>query len=65
MDAEDMADEAGLGDMADPPSVVAEAIIAALRAGDFHVFPDTMARQIGSAYQGFAGSIVEAELLEG
>ncbi len=61
--ATDMADDAGLGEMADPPSVVAEGIIAALKAGEFHVFPDTMAREIGGAYQGFAESIVEVDLM--
>ena len=63
--ATDMANEAGLGEMADPPSVVAEGIIAALRAGQFHMFPDTMARQIGSVYQSFAENVVEADIMEG
>ncbi len=63
--ATDMANDAGLGDMADPPSVVAEGISAALRNGDFHVFPDRMARDIGGAYQSFASDVVEARLLEG
>ncbi|MDT8311407.1 MAG: SDR family oxidoreductase [Methylophaga sp.] len=56
----DMATEAGLEDIADPPSVVAKAIVAALYAGDFHVFPDTMAKEFWAAYQGFAKQVVEA-----
>ncbi len=63
--ATDMGDSAGLTDVAEPPSVVSEAILAALENGDFHVFPDSMAKQIESAYESFAANIVEAELSEG
>jgi short-subunit dehydrogenase len=63
--ATDMAEKAGLGEIAEPPSVVPEAIIAALESGEFHVFPDTMAKQIGRAYHSFARDIVEANLMEG
>ncbi len=63
--ATDMGDAAGLTAIAEPPSLVANAIITALKAGEFHVFPDTMARQIGNAYQSFAENIVEADLAEG
>ncbi len=52
--ATDMGDAAGLTEIAEPPELVAEAIVAALKAGQFHVFPDTMAKQIGAAYEGFA-----------
>ncbi len=62
--ATDMATDAGLEEIADPPSMVAEAIIATLRAGEFHVFPDTMAKQVGAAYEGFARDVVEADLME-
>ncbi|MEN8447048.1 MAG: SDR family NAD(P)-dependent oxidoreductase, partial [Cyanobacteria bacterium J06555_13] len=58
--ATDMGDEAGLTEIAEPPSLVAAAIIEALTAGDFHVFPDTMAKQIGSAYASFAQNVIEA-----
>ena len=61
----DMADEAGLSDMAEPPSLVAEGIVTALKAGDFHLFPDSMAQQIGQAYAGFSENVVEANLMEG
>ncbi|MDX1572620.1 MAG: SDR family oxidoreductase [Methylophaga sp.] len=57
----DMATDAGFEDVADPPSIVAEAIVAALQAGEFHVFPDTMAKEFWAAYQGFAKQIVEAQ----
>lgn len=63
--ATDMADSAGLGAIADPPSLVADGIVAALAAGEFHVFPDKMARQFWSAYQGFAKAVVEADVKEG
>ena len=63
--ATEMADVAGLTEIAEPPSLVAEGIVAALKAGDFHLFPDSMAKQIGSAYQGFSENIVEANLMEG
>ena len=61
----DMANDAGLGDMGEPPSLVADSIITALKAGEFHVFTDTLAKQIGEQYQGFAKNIVEVNLMEG
>jgi len=63
--ATDMGNSAGFGEVAEPPGLVAQGIIAALESGDFHVFPDTMAKQIGAAYQDFATNIVEANLMEG
>lgn len=60
----DMGNAAGLTGSAEPPSVVAEGIVAALKAGDFHLFPDSMAKRVGSAYQSFAGSVVEAGIPE-
>lgn len=57
--ATDMADTAGITEIAEPPSVVAEGIIAALKAGDFHVFPDAMAQQLGRAYKSFAEAIID------
>ena len=58
----DMAHDAGF--KGDPPGVVADGIIEALRNGEFHVFPDTMARQFWDAYQGFAKAIVEPVMTE-
>lgn len=63
--ATEMSDAAGFSEIAEPPSLVAEGIVAALKAGDFHLFPDSMAKQIGGAYQSFAENIVEADLSEG
>ncbi|QDT67300.1 (S)-1-Phenylethanol dehydrogenase [Planctomycetes bacterium MalM25] len=61
--ATDMGDDAGF-DEADSPTVVADGIVTALAAGDFHLFPDTMAQQVGAAYAGFAENLVEANLTE-
>jgi NAD(P)-dependent dehydrogenase (short-subunit alcohol dehydrogenase family) len=63
--ATDMADAAGLGEIAASPALVPEAIIAALEAGEFHVFPDAMAKQVGGAYGSFAANVVEANLMQG
>lgn len=63
--ATDMAASVGFGEIAEPAVLVPQAIIAALAAGDFHVFPDSMAKQIGGDYQGFATRVVEAELMAG
>ncbi len=63
--ATDMADSVGLKEMGEPTSLVGEGIVTALKTGEFHLFPDTMARQIWSAYQGFAENIVDVNLMEG
>lgn len=63
--ATDMGDAAGLTEIAEPPALVPEGIIKALQAGEFHVFPDSMAKQIGSAYNSFAKNVVEVEMSEG
>ena len=63
--ATDMGDAAGLTEIAEPPSLVGEAIVKALEAGEFHVYPDSMAKQIGEAYQSYAKNIVEAKMMEG
>lgn len=62
--ATDMGDEAGLTEIAESPKVVADAILKALENNDFHVFPDSMAKQIGSAYENFATNVVEANMSE-
>ncbi|MCA9234277.1 MAG: SDR family oxidoreductase [Planctomycetales bacterium] len=58
--ATDMAHDAGLTDMAESPSLVGEAIVAALAEGQFHAYPDTMAKELGAAYASFARNVVEA-----
>lgn len=62
--ATDMADLACLAGTAEPPSVVAEGIVAALKSGEFHLFPDTMARRIGNAYRGFSQNVIEVGIEE-
>ncbi|MEO7559708.1 MAG: SDR family oxidoreductase [Nitrosospira sp.] len=62
--ATDMSDAAGLGGIAEPASLVGEGIVTALKAGDFHLFPDSMAKRVGSAYQRFSESVIEADISE-
>jgi len=57
--ATDMAKEAGF-DQADPVDVVAEGIVSALATGQFHLFPDTIAKQIETAYHDYAVNVIEA-----
>lgn len=62
--ATDMSSAAGLGAIAEPPVIVANGVIEALQTGEFHVFPDTMAKQIGGTYQSFAKNVVEVTMTE-
>lgn len=62
--ATDMSSAAGLGEIAEPPILVADGIMEALQTGEFHVFPDTMAQQIGGAYQSFAKNVIEVTMTE-
>jgi len=57
--ASDMGHTAGLAGSAEPPSVVAEGIVGALRAGDFHLFPDSLAKRVGAAYRSFSETVIE------
>jgi NAD(P)-dependent dehydrogenase (short-subunit alcohol dehydrogenase family) len=59
----DMGAAAGFSDFSKSPSIVAESIVAAIRAGDFHVFPDSMAQRVGDAYRSYAESIVDVDLI--
>ena len=63
--ATDMGNEAGFGDMAEPAVLIPQAIIAAFADKEFHSFPDTMAKQIGGAYESFATNIIDVNLMEG
>jgi len=63
--ATDMANDAGLNEIAEPASLVGDAIVEALENASFHAYPDTMAKQIGGAYQSFAENVVEADMSEG
>lgn len=58
--ATEMADSAGLTEMAEPPSVVAETLIEALADGRFLAFPDKLAKSMGEPYLSFARSVVES-----
>ncbi len=60
----DMGDAAGLGEIAEPPELVGESIVEALKAGHFHAYPDSMARQVGEVYHEFAKNVVEADVAE-
>ena len=62
--ATDMASDAGLGEVAEPASLVVDSIVDALASGEFHAFPGSMATQIGNAYRSFAADVVEAQLSE-
>ena len=61
--ATDMATKAGF-DQADSVQTVSEGIVTALKAGDFHLFPDTMAKEIEAAYSSFAENVIEAPMQE-
>ncbi|MEH2106114.1 hypothetical protein [Nostoc sp.] len=57
--ARDMSDAAGMSEVAQPPALVANGIIKSLKAGNFYVFPDSIAKQMGDAYKSFAENVVE------
>lgn len=59
----DMAGTAGFTD-GEPPSVVADSIVEALREGRFHSFPDAMARQVSEPYQPFIENVVQVDFSE-
>ena len=62
--ATDMADNAGMGDIGEPPAVVAKAIVAGLENGSFHVFPDSMAKDFEAGYASYATSVIEQVVTE-
>mmetsp|Transcript_10820 Transcript_10820/g.16624 ORF Transcript_10820/g.16624 Transcript_10820/m.16624 type:complete len:252 (-) Transcript_10820:138-893(-) len=59
--ATDMVDQFGGRDRAEPPSRVADTLVDAMKKGEFLVYPDRTAREIGSAYEGFAKNIIESK----
>ena len=61
--ATEMATQAGF-DEGFSPSDVSEGIVNALSSGNFHLFPDDMAKQFEAAYQSFSDNIVMADLSE-
>lgn len=56
----EMAAEAGF-DNPSSPETVSEGIVAALKSGDFHLFPDEMAKEVEQAYQSFSENVVLTE----
>ena len=56
----DMAISSGFAEDSDLPSVVSEGIVTSLKEGDFHLFPDRMAKDFEKAYHNFAEAIIEA-----
>ena len=63
--ATEMGDTAGLTPFAEPADVVGPAIVEALLAGEFHCFPDTMAKKVEKHYQPFANRVIEGKRREG
>lgn len=61
--ATDMAAEAGIEETS-PVSSVSDGIVSALAAGDFHLFPDSFAKQYEAAYRGFSDEIVMSDVSE-
>lgn len=53
----DMAEKAGFEETS-TKETVSEGIVSALKAGDFHLFPDKMAKQIEEAYKEFSQNVV-------
>ena len=62
--ATDMANEAGMGEMGQPVDSVSEGIVASLKSGDFHLFPDEMAKQFEAGYSSYADNFIEAQPAE-
>jgi len=62
--ATDMCNEAGMGEMGQPVDSVSEGIVASLKAGDFHLFPDEMAKQFEAGYSSYADNFIEAQPAE-
>lgn len=57
--ATDMARSVGME--GEPPSVVGEGIVQALKRGDFLLFPDSIAHEMGAVYEVFAKQVVLGE----
>ncbi|QDV20166.1 3-oxoacyl-[acyl-carrier-protein] reductase FabG [Gimesia panareensis] len=62
--ATDMGHDAGFDEIAEPPELVADGIVSALQSGEFHVFPDSLAKEMGSAYESFAKTVIEPAMSE-
>jgi len=58
--ATDMLSKAGMEE-GDSVVSVSEGIVQSLNAGDFHLFPDNVAKDFEQAYASYAGSIINSE----
>jgi len=56
--ATDMADITGFSDVASSPQVVPVEILSALDEGEFHVFPDAVAKQMEAGFKPYADNII-------
>lgn len=57
--ATDMGKKAGFEEVAESPEVVVEALFGAIQSREFHVFPDTMAKEFWQGYQSYAKGVIE------
>mmetsp|Transcript_19953 Transcript_19953/g.30210 ORF Transcript_19953/g.30210 Transcript_19953/m.30210 type:complete len:255 (+) Transcript_19953:39-803(+) len=57
--ATDMVDAFGGGSKAEPASQVADALVEAMKKGEFMVYPDSKSREIGDAYKSFQEKVIE------
>lgn len=59
--ATDMATKAGFNEQAETASVVGEGIVESLKTGEFHLFPDSVAKQFEAGYKNYAENVIEAQ----
>ena len=57
--ATDMVHQYNAWDYSEPPSQVADALVEAMKQGEFMVYPDSFSKRYGDAYRHFHESIVE------
>lgn len=57
--ATDMVDQFGGKDRSEPPSQVVDALVEAMKKGEFMVYTDSKSKEIGGAYKHFQESIIE------
>lgn len=62
--ATDMADNAGFSDIASPVDVVPVGILSALDKGEFHLFPDAVAKQMEAGFQSYADNVIMKDFAE-
>lgn len=57
--ATDMGDAAGFTDFAEPAELVGEAIVEALANGNWHAYPDSMAKKVGAVHRLFVENVID------